>query len=251
MGKILFKRLFLFSFLAVLVGSSLAGILYWLDGQSLFNLKEIFIHQANRSQVDVLVQKKMSQLQLKLEKLEGQSLLKLKLKTIRDEVLAEHWVNSVVLSRHWPDTLEISITAKGVATVLFNKNGSLNPVMEGGGLLETTKEAGSLDLVVLRGESLEKQQALRQKAIEFLKALPKEGLLTKEKVSDIEYNDKEGFWLSLIGSGTKVIMGQGPVAGKIKRVNRVLEYMESHQVRGRVIDARFSKKVLVKLRKKP
>ena len=154
-----------------------------------------------------------------------------------------------MFSRYWPKTLHVYVVAKDVRALFFSKQGQMWLVADDGSLLSLSKKTPLPDLVVLRGERLKQNKELRQQAIGLLESLPSKGLFSEQYISDVGHTLKEGFWLSLVGSGTQVLMGQGRVEDKIKRINRVLDYVDVHKIESRTIDARLSKKVLVKLRK--
>jgi len=75
--------------------------------------------------------------------------------------------------------------------------------------------------------------------------------LQAKNISEIFYSKKEGFKIFLKGVATEVRMGDSDFGPKISRVEKVLSYLDSQNVKGRVIDARFSKKVVVRVRKAP
>ena len=52
-------------------------------------------------------------------------------------------------------------------------------------------------------------------------------------------------------SVAEVKVGDADFGPKFIRVEKVLAYLDSQNIKGRVIDARFSKKVVVRVRKGP
>ena len=46
-------------------------------------------------------------------------------------------------------------------------------------------------------------------------------------------------------------MGEGDFDLKVSRVEKVMSYLHNRNIKGRVIDARFSKKVVVRVRNTP
>jgi hypothetical protein len=57
--------------------------------------------------------------------------------------------------------------------------------------------------------------------------------------------------MTLIQPAVQVVLGEDSLNTKVERVAQVLNYLSAEQIKGRVIDASFSKKVLVRLRKGP
>jgi hypothetical protein len=109
----------------------------------------------------------------------------------------------------------------------------------------------ALDLPIVRGEKLATDESSRQKLIEFINSLPSTGMLSKSNIAEISYSKDEGYTLFLINTKAEVKLGDERVSVKIARVSQVLDYLAANNLKGRVIDASFSKKVLVRLRKDP
>ena len=82
----------------------------------------------------------------------------------------------------------------------------------------------------------------------MLNEMPNEGLLSHESISEINVGKKEEIWLTHLQTKSWIKLGDENTAIKSARVAKVLEYLDHNNLKGRVIDADFSKKVLVKLR---
>jgi cell division protein FtsQ len=79
--------------------------------------------------------------------------------------------------------------------------------------------------------------------------IPPEGSFSQKKISEIFYDKKEGFWVQMVDQGLQVKLGEGQVSLKSARVGQVLDYVKSHDIKPRLIDANLSKKVILKLEK--
>ena len=75
--------------------------------------------------------------------------------------------------------------------------------------------------------------------------------MTANQVSEIGYDKKEGYWIKLLNSETRVQYGEDQFEIKSARISQVIEYLESRNLKARVIDANLSKKVLVRLQQSP
>jgi cell division protein FtsQ len=104
------------------------------------------------------------------------------------------------------------------------------------------------DVPVLRGGSFLKSIEKRQKAISILKNLPETGPMSFSQVAEIEYY-QESYWARLVSNSVKIHLGVQNLPKKIERIDRVMNYLKSSKLDPRVIDADFSKKLVVKLRK--
>jgi cell division protein FtsQ len=75
--------------------------------------------------------------------------------------------------------------------------------------------------------------------------------MTASHVSEIGYDRKEGSWIKLLNSETRVNLGEEQFEIKSARISQVIEYLEGRNLKARVIDANLSKKVLVRLQQNP
>lgn len=161
----------------------------------------------------------------------------------------KNWIKTFRLRRIWPNQVKLDIAVEEISFVLINEKGKVFPIVESGKLLEPIPLSLVPDMMILRGKALAESLVLRQKAYRFFSQIPREGLFSQKTISTIEYKKGEGFLATLLQSPVIVMLGEGRALAKAKRVNQILEYFSSRGTEGRVIDARFSKKVLVKLRK--
>lgn len=81
--------------------------------------------------------------------------------------------------------------------------------------------------------------------------LKEENPLSSQKVSEILFDKKQGFSLILTPEAEIVRLGFDNFEKKIGMAKKVFSYMQSKGLKGRVIDVRFSKKVVVRLRNAP
>jgi cell division protein FtsQ len=181
----------------------------------------------------------------------GQPLFSLRLESVAKSVEALPWVQEVRVSLRWPAGLRLEIKSRDVFLLLAHKNGSMMPVTENGELLPPISANHVPAVALLQGEVFEKQKEKRAQAIQLIHSIPDVGNFSQKNISEIHYDDKEGFWVHLMGSGLRVNLGQDQMLTKSLRVSQVMNYLDEHQMDARVIDANLSKKVLVRLRKDP
>lgn len=216
-----------------------------------FSLREVRIVLKNSPDNPYFYAPLAEKLQKKLNVLNGNSLWKLKISEVIKKVSQELWVNKVLITREWPDSLLIEIEPEVIKALYSDGGGKFTPVADEGKLLNPIDSSAAPDVVVLKGPEFEKNQELRKKAIEMVSSLPESGSFSRRTISDVRFDERNGFWVSLVKNGMNVRLGEGDFPNKAKRVSEVLEYMQNKNIEGRVIDADFSKKVLVKLRKEP
>lgn len=179
---------------------------------------------------------------------------------LHDVVAQEPWVQSVRISRTLPNEVKIVVEPKrAVAMLLVPKAKETNPELKAltadGSVLKLPNQTAALDVPIARGQNFSGETPAaveaRKGLIEFIDSLPRDGSLSTKNVAEITYVKNEGYSLSLIPTRSTVLLGAEKIQTKVTRVSQVLDYLTAHQLRGRVIDASFSKKVLVRLRKDP
>ena len=127
----------------------------------------------------------------------------------------------------------------------------LHSVTSSGSILPVKLSKQDIDLPILRGANFHKDEVLRGKAVALLREVPDRGLFSKQNISEIRYEKKNGFILHLVNRNTLVKLGKDNFVQKSSFIERAMSYLESQRLEGRVIDARYSKKVVVKLRNEP
>lgn len=215
----------------------------------------------NSGSIEHILQQSVSSRVLKNEKLfKNKRIWAVSLGKVHDVVVAEPWVQSVRISRRLPNIVNIVVEPKrAVAMLLVQKGKGVNPELRAltadGSVLKLPNSTAALDVPIARGAMFAAQNdagiEARAKLIEFIASIPGEGSLSIKNIAEITYTPSDGFSLSLIPMKSTVLLGNEKIQTKVTRVSQVLDYLLAHQLRGRVIDASFSKKVLVRLRKDP
>lgn len=235
----------------VVIPAMLVGSLYHLDQAGLFNIEKIEVRLEDSYDDLVFLRPLLVRIENQLRHQNGKSLWQIQLKEVKKDLVEERWISQINIARRWPRTLTVQIRPFEPKINWVSKNGELFPILENGELLLKVASNQAPDVPLLMGESFKQDINLRLKALAFLKELPNNGPFSEKQISEIRFSEKEGFLVSLVQNGLQVKMGETNLALKSARVAQVLEYMSLHQFEGRVIDANFSKKVLVKLRKDP
>jgi cell division protein FtsQ len=94
-------------------------------------------------------------------------------------------------------------------------------------------------------------EKVREGALNVISSLPASGRMSAAQVAEIGFDRKEGYWIKLLNSETKVNFGDEQFEIKSARISQVIDYLESRNLKARVIDANLSKKVLVRLQQSP
>jgi len=241
------KYLFAFIFVPTAIVSSI----YYLNQSGFFNIDKIEITVENMVNQPQYLQPLVKKLDQTIEVARGTSLWSINLNQLNQKINQYDWIQSMNISRQWPSQLSVKLTVKEVKALIISQNGKLLPVVDEGAYLNSVEVGEAPDAAFLFGKEFEKNKELRKKAIQFIDELPSEGAFSKKTISEIHYEEKEGFWLNLVKDNLKVKIGHDQISMKSARVSQVIDYIESRKMNARVIDANLSKKVLVRLRKDP
>jgi cell division septal protein FtsQ len=176
---------------------------------------------------------------------------------VKAAILRDQWVGDVRISRSLPNEIHVRVRTKNPVFVLVTTKGAMIPIGEDGTLVNSgVVSADRLPNVpLLRGDVFAVDAGRRTRAIEFAMALPDKGPLSRQNISEMAWAAEDGYTVTLINPKLEVKLGEDRVGLKVVRATQVLNYLSANHppayLRGRVIDASFSKKVLVRLRKGP
>jgi cell division protein FtsQ len=222
-----------------------------LERGGFFNIDQIELIVEETPESPLYLQPQMKRLDELLEGHRGQSLWSLDLNAITRQISDEEWIQDVTLTRRFPSRIRVVIQPKAVKLLYLGRGGKLLPVVADGSFLQSVEPHLAPDVPLLVGEAFAEKIEMRKKSVEALEMVPREGSFSRKTISEIQYDPKEGYWMTLVKDGIKVKMGEDLMSLKGARVSQVIDYMEAHSFQARVIDANLSKKVLVRLRKDP
>jgi cell division protein FtsQ len=185
----------------------------------------------------------------KLVSFVGESIWSVDLEQVLAVVEKDRRIKDVRVSRRLPNKLKVYIEPhQALANILAKDGTQIFPLSREGSLFAPLPLTEASDAPILRGTHFIKDIKLRKLALGLLLELPQEGDFSLKSVSEIRYSAKDGLVLVLGLDDNEVIMGDRDFKTRIDHVRRVVQYLRSENLQGRVIDARFSKKVVVRLR---
>lgn len=203
------------------------------------------------SKQDLLYQRIRVALNPQLQHYAGRFFWEVPLKQVYEAVTKDKRVRNVSIYREFPSRLRVEIEPHTPVLAYLSNDNRLYPIATDATLLPALPLHDAQDLPVLRGDDFKDEQRLRETALELFEQIPDEGNLQKKNISEIIYTKKDGFKIFLNNQSGEVRLGDADFGPKISRVEKVLSYLDSQNIKGRVIDARFSKKVVVRVRKGP
>lgn len=225
---------------------------YFSITRSVFRIHNIEITLDENKDPSFMFKDVKQSLDKKLQRLLGQYVWSVDLENILNFIETDRRVKDAKVTRILPNTIRVIIEPRSaIATILGNESHVLFPIAADGKILPAVEASEAIDNPILRGEIFLKSEDLRKKAIDFLSVLPEAGSLSRASISEIYFDKIKGISLTLKKSGTEVIIGNDDYKIRASEVSRVVHYLDSQQMVGRVIDARYSKKVVVKLRNEP
>jgi cell division septal protein FtsQ len=166
-----------------------------------------------------------------------------------DMVSRDRRIKEAQVARRWPNRLEVSIQPhRALGNILPDRSNLVYPLSYDGGILPPVENSQAADAPLLRGKVFLKNEAVRDLVLALLRALPDEGFVSSKSVSEVLYSDKDGLILLLNLDGSRVVLGREDFSKRLLYVEQVVRYLQNENIRGRVIDARFQKKVVVRPR---
>lgn len=224
---------------------------YWTLRGPWFVIKEFEIEMEPGGGQEVLFQRMRRDLQGRLKHWLGKKAWEISIEDLLASVKEDTRIQRASISRRFPNGISIRLLPRDPVLGLLDQRGQVHPVASDASLLPPLAPEEAPDLPYLRGKEFFKKVELRSKAVKFIEQIPSHGMVSAASISEIQFVPKEGFSLTLVGKGTRVLIGENDFRKKVGRIEQVLYYLNEHQIEGRVIDARFSKKVVVRLRNQP
>lgn len=186
----------------------------------------------------------------KLESFKGVNILSVPIERIQQHILSDVWVESVVIERGYPDRLKVAARLKSVVFVYLDKRGRFLPVSAQGQLLNPVDPEHAPDVPYIRNAEIIKNPELLKQILSLYAEIPTDGVFSKTTIAEVDWSKSVGLIVeSASADGGRIVLGKDRVHLKAARVQSVLKYLESQKQKWRVIDASFTKKVLVRLRK--
>lgn len=241
--KILSLCVIILLFMAAVTG------LYW--DNYFFIVKKTKVNFSHSSVNASIKEEAEQKAELVLGKLQNQNIWRLNLEEVRAQLLTNKWIETLSVERELPSTLKVQIQFKKVMFLFVDSKQRLIPISSDGEFLNPIALSHAPDVPLIKNASLATHKENLKRVTELYLKLPSEGVISSRNVAVVDWSDTEGFKVELVKSEDGfIVLGLDQVSMKAKRVESVLKYLGSQKQRWRVIDASFSKKVLVRLRKR-
>ena len=217
----------------------------------IFNLEEV------RVKVDIPEKDRLAWLQVTqqiertLSIYRGTPIWKISLPDIKQKLAEFPLVKNLQIQKTWPHTLEVNYSLPPLRLIHQTHEGQFKILVGDGQWLGPVKWSRLPELPWARGDWIIKTPVLKATMLNLFQQLPATGALALDQISEVQFSEMDGFLLTLLKSGQQIRFGYDNFEIKSLRVSQVLDYIQTRGLESRVIDANFSKKVLVRLRNHP
>ncbi len=213
-----------------------------------FDLKPIKISLDPSSHQEVLFQRIKQDLEKEFKNGENKKIWQISIRDILKVTKKDNRIQQAYITRYLLEGISVRIRPRDPVLGLLDPKGKVHPISSDASLLPPLPPQEAPDLPYLWGKEFFDDENRRAQAISLIEQIPAEGAVSRASISEIHFIPEQGFALVLVGKGIHILLGEGEFKSKVNRVDQVLHYLNEHQIDGRVIDARFSKKVVVRLR---
>lgn len=241
-----FSKKILSFFVVVL---TVAAGFYIYNDKYVFSVQEATVDIMDGAVSPKLKERLVGEFEGQLNKYKKMNIWQISLQEVQTRLLQNGWAKEVLVSRELPDAIRISITLSDIAFVFVDSKKRFVPITYQGVKLGPIPLQLLPDVPITRDKKLVDDETILQKVVALYSLLPKTGILGEGEIAEIHWHDKLGLQLELTRYEGRVVLGAKNISLRAKRVANVLKYLESQKQKWRVIDAAFSKKVLVRLRK--
>ncbi|MAV90105.1 MAG: hypothetical protein CL676_01700 [Bdellovibrionaceae bacterium] len=235
--------------LFILIFILLVGV-YFSFGNRLV-VKEVHVELDPESHQQEIFKEIQDDWKARIESLKGKSMIRYSYSEWLNSLEKDPRVKRVLLRRQFPENLTLRILPYDPVLSLVDEKGNLRPIAKGSEVLPRLRSSSLPDTALLRGKDFIENRDLRKRALELFFDLPTEGDFRRSLVSEIRYDKASGFELVLSEPFVTLKLGHENFNERTARAGKVLRYLKNRQIKSRVIDSRFEKKVVVRLRNEP
>lgn len=214
-----------------------------------FVVREVPVELEYEQNQQVLVGSLKTDLQKQFAHLKGLNIWKTSLSELQSVLLRSPWIKTVELRRRFPDQISAYLELKKVSFLYVDKKNRIYSVVEDGEVIGPLDGEVVPSAPILRNNNIYADEKKLKKMVELLDQVPSIGLLKRENIASIDFNNVTGLTLNLIDEPVTIHLGEQNIQTKVLQILRVSDYLKSQNQKARVIDASFTKKVLVRPRK--
>ncbi len=241
LGKIIFLT----------IAFALFVVLFWVADRNLFKLQHISISEVNQGTKEWLFQDIKKNLTSQTQALLGRYVWEVNLDDVLKIAESDKRIQSVQVKRSLPNKIDLQVRPHEPLAIYWGSRGEIYPVAADGTLLPRVSSTGYFNAPVLRGQIFFEEHDVRKGAMEILTAAEGLAAINRRNISEITFEKGHGYSLILSPEGEILKLGISDFEKRLAMGEKVVNYLNGQGLKGRVIDIRFSKKVVVRLRNAP
>ncbi|MCI0512294.1 FtsQ-type POTRA domain-containing protein [candidate division KSB1 bacterium] len=223
----------------------LLGTIDWMRGKKAFSAKAIQVKGTRQVSREKVIR------EAKIDS--SQDIFELKPGQIAERIKKQNpLIQQVQVTRQFPATVEINVKEAKPYALLYDQQEVFGIDGEGV-LLQGLPAAARYDLPLLTGIQLIRAPAGKYalstgftEVIACLKLLKNEFGYLWQALSEIQFRERTGIILYLMGHSTPIVLGRDAIPEKIKKLSLVFPYLQPELEHIHYLDLRFAGQVIVK-----
>lgn len=215
-----------------------------------FIVRELPVEIQSQPEQQALLKSLKVDLENQVGVMKGLNIWKMSLSGFQAKLLENPWIQSVEVSRRFPDRIATHIQLKEIPLVYVTTKNSFFGISRRAEKLPELSANIVPTVPILRNNNIISNKKQLQALIDRYEEIPSIGPLKRQNIASVDFDSVSGLQLKLIDEDLEVHLGAVNIQTKALQVLRVIDYLKSQKHKARVIDASFTKKVLVRLRKR-
>ena len=164
-------------------------------------------------------------LEKELVDLNHKRLWEVNLKDIENKLKNVEWIHAFNIQKFIPNRISINIEQREIIAVYVNKNGVTTPLSIDGKLLPNSSLTKTPVVPVINQEKIIKDQTIRNKLANIVSKFPEQGNFSLNSIEQISLDKRNTLWFHV--GKMKIKINQENTLKKIKRLNRLIKYLET------------------------
>lgn len=238
LSKILFGTVLLFAL----------GYLMYLNAPSLLKLEDVSIVEWQKGTRDWIFEDIKKSLTKQTQAIRGKYVWEVDLNQLLVSIEKDKRVEKVQIQRKLPNKIEVKLLPHEPYAIYWGGSQAIMPIAKDGTLLPTLAKDAYYEAPILRGRVFLDNLELRKKAIQILDMAQSKSFIHNRKISELLYDKKQGFIVIMSPDGEELFLGDEDFERRLSMAEKVLNYLSGQGIKGRILDLRFTKKVVVKVR---
>ncbi len=192
------------------------------------------------------IQHLQSEFDKSLGKFVGKNILSTGINQVRNFAEKQNWLSDIHVKKTLPNTLNISARVKNIVASFHAKNNIVYCLFDDGSFLKNVPLALLPDVPVISSDTMFFDSLVRNQLAFMLKEISKKKWVNLNEIDQVFYTEEKGFSFSFLKFNLTIVLGFNNFESKMNRAQKVIDHYGIEYLDEHVIDANFSKKVLVR-----